>query len=137
MAQPESWLCADSSHALGCAVKHTRMGGVAMGESVSAQCVSIRLINNQQFVKVVILWGTFCGCSGCSSQHTTSMGTGNPQGKRRRCTGHTASDMAWYDKDCANAREGGCRGGAAPPELSNSIGCRSSLQRPGCRLRNG
>jgi len=24
----------------------------------------------------------------------------------------------WYDRDCANARAGGCRGGAAPPELS-------------------
>jgi hypothetical protein len=36
------------------------------------------------------------------------------------------------DGDCANARAGGCRGGAAPPELSNSFECRSSLQRPGC-----
>jgi len=44
----------------------------------------------------------------------------------------TASDTEWYDRDCANARAGGCRGGTAPPELSNSFGCRSSLQRPGC-----
>jgi len=54
-----------------------------------------------------------------------------------RCTWHTASDTVWYDRDCANAKAGGCRGGAAPPELSNSFECRSSLQRPGCHLRNG
>jgi len=47
----------------------------------------------------------------------------------------TASDTEWYDRDCANARAGGRRGGAAPHELSNSFECRSSLQRPGCHLR--
>jgi len=26
----------------------------------------------------------------------------------------TTSDTVWYDRDCANARAGGCRGGAAP-----------------------
>ena len=46
----------------------------------------------------------------------------------------TASDTV-CDRDCANARARGCRGG--PPELCNSFECRSSLQRPGCHLRNG
>ena len=50
-------------------------------------------------------------------------------GKRRRCTGHTASGTVWYDRDCANAREGGCREGAAPPELSLFIA--------GCKDQNG
>jgi len=27
----------------------------------------------------------------------------------------TATDTVWNDGDCANARAGGCRGGAAPP----------------------
>jgi len=31
-------------------------------------------------------------------------------------------------RDCANARAGGCRGGAAPPELSNSFECRSQCK---------
>ena len=64
----------------------------------------------------MILWGSSWGYSGCS------FGTPLPWGpeilKRQRCTGHTALDTVWYDRDCANARAGGCKGGAAPPELS-------------------
>ena len=81
-----------------------------LGESASAQCVSIKSSMSK-------LW--FCGATRAITQAAHS-GTPLPWGpeilKRRRCTGHTASNTVWYDRDCANAREGGCRGGAAPPD---------------------
>jgi hypothetical protein len=67
-----------------------------------------------------------------------------PEWLRNGCTGAIQKDCSppellaahdtqldravWYDSDCANARAGGCRGGAAPLELSNLFECRSSLQ---------
>ena len=46
--------------------------------------------------------------------------------------------MVWYDTGTVQMQERGGAGGAQPPpELSNSYFCCSSLQRPGCHLRNG
>ena len=78
----------------------------------------------------------FHAASHCSLQR--------PEWLRNGCTGAIQKDCSppellaahdtqldravWYDSDCANARAGGCRGGAAPLELSNLFECRSSLQ---------